>query len=295
MALPFSPLTSLPGHTPTPTPTPTPTVTPTPTPTSAPSVVTTTLSNTQSSTTTSSSSSYASTTSTSSSSSSHKGLSTGAQTGISLGIVFFLILCVLVFYNLKRLYQRAREKDNNQPALPMSEVNQYLPPQSVTSPGGNPSPPPPPPSSSRLGTTYPDSADISSAAPLLSHNSYRNSYPVSTQNRYSTLSQTTDPHQIVTQDLPTFPNPHDPFSAPARTASFHSLTHSTPHDASASAAMTATSDVLAVGSSSNSQSERRLSVLHADMTRYQKELEFEHKRSLEQGQEPHDPPPQYPS
>ncbi|KAG2079069.1 hypothetical protein BDR04DRAFT_18389 [Suillus decipiens] len=293
MALPFSPLTSVPGHGPTPTPTPTPTSTPTLTPTSAPSVVTTTLLDTQSSTTTSSSSSYASTTSTSSSSSSHKGLSTGAQTGISLGIVFFLILCVLVFYNLKRLYQRAREKGDNQPALPMSEVSQYLPPKSVASPGGNP--PPPPPSSSRPGTTYPDSADISSAAPLLSHNSHRNSYPVSTQNRYSTLSQTTDPHQIVTQDLPTFPNPHDPFTAPVRTASCHSLTHSTPHDASAGAAMMATSDVLAVGSSSNSQSERRLSVLHADMTRYQKELESEHKRSLEQGQELHDPPPQYPS
>ncbi|KAG2132470.1 uncharacterized protein EDB93DRAFT_908058 [Suillus bovinus] len=145
-----------------------------------------------------------------------------------------------------------------------------------------------------MNTAYPAPAHISSAAPLLSHNSHRNSYPVSVsaQNRYSTLSQATDPQQMATQDAPTLPNPHDPFPVPSRPASNYSLTHSIPYDASASATMMA-SNMPAVGSSSNSQSERRLSMLHTDMIRHQKELEFEHnKRSLDQTEEP---PPQYPS
>ncbi|KAG1777546.1 hypothetical protein EV702DRAFT_969446 [Suillus placidus] len=98
------------------------------------------------------------------------------------------------------------------------------------------------------------------------------------------------------QAVPTLPNPHDPFLAPARPASYYSPTHSILHDASASAAMMATSNAPAVGSSSNSQSERQLSALHADMTRHQKELELDHKKqSLDQAQEPQEPPPQYPS
>ncbi|KAG1742912.1 hypothetical protein EDB19DRAFT_1827613 [Suillus lakei] len=283
MALSLSPLTPLPG----------------PTPAGGPPVVITTASSsrstsiTQSSsitaTTGSSSSSYANTTSTSSSSSSQTGLSTGARAGLAFGIVFFLILSVLLFYNLKRRYQRARERVDHEPALVTSEVSRY-PPQPVAS-GGRNIPPPP-----RLDTTYPNSPDISSAAPLLSHNSHRNSYLVSAQNRYSTLSQAADLQQMATQDAPTLPNPHDPFSAPARPASYYSPTYSTPHDTSASAAMMTTFNAPAVGSSSNSPPEGRLSALYADMTRHQKELELEHKkRSPDETQEPQDPPPKYPS
>ncbi|KAG1866701.1 hypothetical protein F4604DRAFT_1927989 [Suillus subluteus] len=335
-----------------------------PTPTGGPPVVITTpggstTSDVQSSTTGSSSSSLANTvTSTSSSStsspsssssSSSQGPSAGARAGIALGIVFFLILSVLLYYNLKRRYQRAREKVNDEPALATSKVTQYVPLQSVAFRGRNPPPPPrlnttypasadtpgaaplsshnshrnsyptsaqnrystlsqvtdPQPIATQdvptlpnpqLNTTYPASADISRAAPLSSHNSLRNSYPVSAQNRYSTFFQATDPQRIATQDVPTLPNPHDPFSAPARPASQYSPTYSVPHDTSASAPMMASSDVPAVGSSSNSQSELQLSALHADMNRHQKELEFEHeKRSLDQAQELQEPPPQYPS
>lgn len=247
-------------------------------------------SNPQSSTTSSSSSSYSSATATSSSSSSQTGLSSGARAGLALGIMFFLILSVLLFYNLKRRLQRAREKVDDEPALAMSEVRQDLPPQSVAPRGRNPPPPP------RLDTTYLASADISSAVPLLSYNSNRNSYAISAQNRYSTLSQATDPQRIAIQDASTLPNPYDPFPAPARPASYYSPTYSIPHGTSASAAMMATSNAPAVGSPSNPQSEGQLSALHADMTRHQKELEHEHKkRSLDQAQEPQEPPPQYPS
>jgi hypothetical protein len=265
-----------------------------PTPSVGPPIVITTprsTSDTQSSTTLNSSSSYASATSTGSSSSSQKELSTGARAGIAFGIVFFLILSVLLFYNLKRRYQRAREKVDDEPAFATSEVSQYLPLQSVAPRGRTPLPPPPP----RRDTMYPASADILGAAPLLNHNSHQNSYPISAQNRYSTLSQATDPQRITTQDVPTLPNPHDPFSAPARPASHYSSTFSVPHNASASAMMP-TSNMPVVDSSSNSQSERQLSALYADMSRHQKELEFEHKkRSLDQAQEPQEPPPQYPS
>jgi hypothetical protein len=265
-----------------------------PTPSVGPPIVITTprsTSDTQSSTTLNSSSSYASATSTGSSSSSQKELSTGARAGIAFGIVFFLILSVLLFYNLKRRYQRAREKVDDEPAFATSEVSQYLPLQSVAPRGRTPPPPPPP----RRDTMYPASADILGAAPLLNHNSHQNSYPISAQNRYSTLSQATDPQRITTQDVPTLPNPHDPFSAPARPASHYSSTFSVPHNASASAMMP-TSNMPVVDSSSNSQSERQLSALYADMSRHQKELEFEHKkRSLDQAQEPQEPPPQYPS
>ncbi|KIK41530.1 hypothetical protein CY34DRAFT_107291 [Suillus luteus UH-Slu-Lm8-n1] len=293
---------------------------PLPTPTGGPPVVITTpssstvgstsdpqSSNPQSSTTSSSSSSYSSATATSSSSSSQTGLSSGARAGLALGIseltlyepftpnvdsipVFFLILSVLLFYNLKRRLQRAREKVDDEPALAMSEVRQDLPPQSVAPRGRNPPPPP------RLDTTYLASADISSAVPLLSYNSNRNSYAISAQNRYSTLSQATDPQRIAIQEASTLPNPYDPFPAPARPASYYSPTYSIPHGTSASAAMMATSNAPAVGSPSNPQSEGQLSALHADMTRHQKELEHEHKkRSLDQAQEPQEPPPQYPS
>ncbi|KAG2150818.1 hypothetical protein DEU56DRAFT_778636 [Suillus clintonianus] len=257
-------------------------LTPPPGPTAGPPVVITTAS--------SSSSGYASTTSTSSSSSSGSGLSTGARAGLAFGIVFFLILLSLLFANLRRRYQRAREKVDDEPALVTSDVSQRLPPQSVASRGRDFPPPPPP----RLDTTYPNSPDISSAAPLLSHDSHRNSYPVSAQNRYSTLSQVTDPQRIATQDVPTLPNPHEPFSAPARPASYYSPTYSIPYDASASAAMMAPFNAPAGGSSSNSQPERQLSTLHADMARHQKELELEHKkRSLDEAREQQDPPPRY--
>jgi hypothetical protein len=307
MVLSLSPLSPLPGPTPTGGP---PVVITTPSSSTGGSTSDSTQSsNIQSSTTGSSSSSYANATSTSSSSSSQTGLSSGARAGIAFGIgemtfyelfpsnvdsipVFFLILSTLLYYNLKRRYQRAREKVDDEPALSMSEARQYLPPQSVASRGRNPPPPPPP----RLDTTYLASADISSAVPLLSHNSNRNSYPVSAQNRYSTLSQATGPQPIAAQEVPTLPNPYDPFSAPARPVSYYSPTYTIPHDASASVAMMATSNAPAVGSSSDPQSEGQLSALHADMTRHQKELEHEHqKRSLDQAQEPQEPPPQYPS
>ncbi|KAG2750351.1 hypothetical protein P692DRAFT_20425232 [Suillus brevipes Sb2] len=276
---------------------------PLPTPTGGPPVVITTpssstdgstsdtqSSNPQSSTTSSSSLTYASATATSSSSSSQTGLSSGARAGLALGIVFFLILSILLFYNLKRRYQMAREKVDDEPALAMSEVRQNLPSQSVAPRGRNPPHPP------RLDTTYLASADISSAVPLLNHNSNRTSYAVSAQNRYSTLSQAIDPQRIAIQEVATLPNPYDPFSAPARPVSHYSPTYSIPHDTSASAAMMATSNAPAVASPSNLQSERQLSALHADMTRHQKELEHEHKkRSLDQAQEPQEPPPQYPS
>lgn len=291
MAFSLSPLSPLPGPTPTGGP---PVVITTPSSSTGGSTSDPQSSNPQPSTTSSSSSSNASATATSSSSSSQTGLSSGARAGLALGIVFFLILSILLFYNLKRRYQRAREKVDDEPALAMSEVRQNLPPQFVAPRGRNPPPPPPPPP--RLDTTYLASADISSAVPLLSHNSNRNSYAVSAQNRYSTLSQATDPQRMATQAVPTLPNPYDPFSAPARPASYYSPTYSIPHDASASAAMMATSNAPAVGSPSNPQSEGQLSALHAHMTRHQKELEHEHKKqSLDQAEEPQEPPPQYPS
>lgn len=203
--------------------------------------------------------------------------------------MFFLILSVLLFYNLKGRYQRAREQADDEPALVTTEVSRYLPLQSVASRGRNPLPPSPP----RSDTEYPASAHISSAATLGSH---QNSYPVSAQNRHSTLSRATGPQRIATQDVPDLPNPHDPFSAPARPASYYSRAHSIPHNASASAAVMASFDLPAVGTSRNSQSERQLSALHADMARHQKELELEYKnRSFDQAQELQEPPPQYPS
>lgn len=287
MAFSLSPLSPLPGPTPTGGP---PVVITTPSSSTDGSISDAQSSNPQSSTTSSSSLTYASATATSSSSSSQTGLSSGARAGLALGIVFFLILSILLFYNLKRRYQMAREKVDDEPALVMSEVRQNLPPQSVAPRGRNPPHPP------RLDTTYLASADISSAVPLLNYNSNRNSYAVSAQNRYSTLSQATDPQRIAIQEVSTLPNPYDPFSAPARPVSHYSPTYSIPHDTSASAAMMATSNAPAVGSPSNLQSEGQLSALHADMTQHQKELEHEHKkRSLDQAQEPQEPPPQYPS
>lgn len=247
---------------------------------------------------TSSSSSYASITSTSSSSSSQasassspstssQGLSTAARTGIAFGILFFLILSVLLFYNLRRC-RRTREKPSD---VPESEVSQYRPPNS----GEREVLPPP-----RLHTAYQNSPDIpslsptSSAAPLLSNDSHRNSYPISAQHRYSALSQATDHQHIATQDVPTLPNPHEPFSAPARSASLSSPTHLMAYaSAPTSDAIVGPLTALADGSSSNSQPERRFSVLHADMTQHQKELELEHRKGSLDGPEPQDPPPKY--
>ncbi|KAG2119753.1 uncharacterized protein F5147DRAFT_665209 [Suillus discolor] len=270
MALSLGPLTPPPGPTPTGLP---------PVVITAPSSSTfTSTSDTQSSTTSSSN--------TSSSNSSQKGLSPGAGAGLAVGIVFFLILSVLLFYNLKGRYQRAQEKADDEPAFVTTEVSRYLPPQTVASRGRNTLPPSPP----RLDTAYPASAHISSATPLGSH---QNSYPIPAQNRHSTLSRATGPQRIATQDVPALPNPHDPFSAPARPASYYSRAYSIPHNASASPAVMASFDLPAVGSSRNSQSEHQLSALHADMARHQKELELEYKkRSFDQAQELQEPPPQ---
>ncbi|KAG1896688.1 uncharacterized protein F5891DRAFT_582807 [Suillus fuscotomentosus] len=92
------------------------------------------------STQSSSSSSYSNTTVTSSSSSSKKTevLSTGARVGLGFGIVFFLLLSIVLFYYLKRLYQRIREKADYKPAFSASE-------------GGNPPHPHP-------NSQYPSSA-----------------------------------------------------------------------------------------------------------------------------------------
>ncbi|KAG1786771.1 uncharacterized protein HD556DRAFT_1413353 [Suillus plorans] len=265
---------------------------PGPTPTGLPPVVITAPSSSTFTSTSDTQSSTTSSSNTSSSNSSQKGLSTGAGAGLAVGIVFFLILAVLLFYNLKRRYQRAQEKADDDSAFVMTEVSRDLPPQTVVSRGRNPLPPSPP---RRLDTAYPASAHISSAAPLGSH---QNPYPVSAQNRHSTLSRATGPQRIAMQDVPALPNPHDPFSAPARLPSHDSRARSIPHNASASAAVMASFDLPAVGTSRNSQSdsERQLSALHVDMARHQKELELEYKnRNFDQAQELQEPPPQYPS
>ncbi|KAG1826433.1 hypothetical protein EV424DRAFT_642722 [Suillus variegatus] len=185
-----------------------------------------TTSNTQSSSRTvitgtisSSSSSYANTTVTSSSSSSKKTevLSTGARVGLGFGIAFFLLLSIVLFYYLKRLYQRIREKADYKPALSASE-------------GGNPPPP--------------------------------------------------------------HPNSQYPFSAPARPSSYYSPIYSVPYETSANATMMATSSVPAADSSSNSQPGRQLLASHAEIPRYQNELE-QRKWNLDEAQEPHHPPPKY--
>ena len=59
-----------------------------------------------------------------------------------------------------------------------------------------------------------------------------------------------------------------------------------------------TSALVAPGASnsSNSQPQRRLSALHMDLARHQKELELDHrKRSLDAQEELQDPPPEYSS
>ncbi|KAG2361338.1 hypothetical protein BDR07DRAFT_60080 [Suillus spraguei] len=99
----------------------------------------TTSTNTQSSsgtsttgTISSSSSSYASTTSTSSSgsSSSRKVFSTGARVGLGFGLVFFLLLCVMLFFYLKRRFKGAWEKvhyHHHEP-VPSAPEGGYFPP-----------------------------------------------------------------------------------------------------------------------------------------------------------------------
>ncbi|KAG2119752.1 uncharacterized protein F5147DRAFT_665207 [Suillus discolor] len=181
-------------------------------------------SNTQSSSRTAttgtiSSSSYANTTVTSSSSSSKKTevLSTGARVGLGFGIVFFFLLSIVLFYYLKRLYQRTREKAGYKPPLSASE-------------GRNPPPP--------------------------------------------------------------HPNSQYPFSAPARPSSYYSPIYSIPYETSENATMMATSSVPAADSSSNSQPGRQLLAPHADIPRYQNELE-QRKWNLDEAQESHHPPPKY--
>ncbi|KAG1742910.1 hypothetical protein EDB19DRAFT_1700796 [Suillus lakei] len=258
-----------------------------------------TLTSSSSSHTSSSSSSQNNTSSTTS-----QGLSTGARTGLAFGIMFLLIFCAMLVCYLRKRSRKARESVGYGPALLSSEVSQYRPPDSTVSRERDLPPPPPP--LPRLDTAYPNSPDIShssslsaisSAAPLLSDDSHLNSHPTSTWNRYSALSQASDPQRIATQNAPILPNPYDSFSAPARSVSYASTasspTHSIPHGASipASAAMMGTFAV--AGSSSNPQLERRPSALHTDMTRYQKQLELDHRKRSLDAQEAQDPPPQY--
>ncbi|KAG2032453.1 hypothetical protein BDR03DRAFT_1015182 [Suillus americanus] len=240
------------------------------------------------------------------SSTTSQGLSTGARTGLAFGILFFLIFCAMLVCYLRKRSRRARESVGYGPALLPSEVSQYRPPDLVASRERDLPPPPPP----QLDTAYLNSPDtshasslsaISSAVPLLSDDSHPSSHPTSTWNRYSTLSQASDPHRIATQNLPILPNPYDPFSVPARSASYTSAasspTHSMPHSASipASAALMGTFATPPAGSSSNIQPERRLSALHTDMTRHQKQLELDHRKRSIDAQEAQDPPPQYSS
>ncbi|KAG1866704.1 hypothetical protein F4604DRAFT_2023274 [Suillus subluteus] len=149
------------------------------------------------------------------SSTTSQGLSTGARTGLALGIseltlsepfsknidsvipVFLLIFCAILGYYLRKRSRRARESVGYGPALLPSEVSQYRPPDSVVSRERDLPPPPPP----QLDTAYLNSPDIShasslsaisSATPLLSDDSHLSSHPISTWNRYSTLSQASD-------------------------------------------------------------------------------------------------------
>ncbi|OJA14499.1 hypothetical protein AZE42_04455 [Rhizopogon vesiculosus] len=245
----------------------------------------------------------------SSTSTASQGLSTAARTGLSFGIMFFLILSAILFCYLKRRSRRARENASYQTAPLSSEVGQYRPP-GVVALRERELPPPP-----RLDITHPNSSDIShspppsansSVTPFLSDGSPPNSQSISAWNRNSTLSQVTSISQISMQEASALPNPHDPFSAPARSASNASTMvsmassppHSRPYDTSAlgSAAMTSAFAVPGASNSSDSQPQRRLSALHTDLARHQKELELDHRKSgLDAQEEPQDPPPEYSS
>lgn len=223
--------------------------------------------------------------------------------------MFFLIFSAVLFCCIKRWSRRARENASYGHAILSSEVRQYRPPDIVASRERELPPPP------RLDTAHPNSYDIShsplpsaisSVAPLLSHDSRSSSHSISAWNRNSALSQGTDIPQIAMQQMSTLPNPHDPFSAPARSASFPSTMvsmassspNSSPSDASAlgSAAMTNAFTSPGGDDSSASQPQRQLSALHTDLARYQKELELDHtKRGLETREELQDPPPEYSS
>lgn len=280
---------------------------------------------------TSSSSAYTSSTSNTSSSSAQnnqdsststasQGLSTAARTGLSFGIseptymfrfflrridfilVFFLIFSAIFFCYLRRRSRKARENASYRSALP-AEVRKYRPPD-LTALRERELPPPP-----RLDTTHLNPSDtphspppsaISSVDPLLGNGSRPNSESISAWSRHSALSQVTDIPQIDTRQTSTLPNPHDPFLAPARSASYASTmaSHSRPHDASVIGNVAMTSAFVAPGASSsgNSQPQRRLSALHMDLARHQKELELDHrKQGLDAQEEPQDPPPEYSS
>jgi hypothetical protein len=216
----------------------------------------------------------------------------------------------MLFCYLRRRSRKARENASYEATLLSSEVRQYRPPDLAASRERELPPPP------RLDTAHPNLSDIShspppsaisSIAPLLTDGASRpNSHSVSAWNRNSVLSQETDIPQIASQQMSTLPNPHDPFSAPARSTSYASSPmlmassppHATPYDASTlgSAAMTSAFVAPGANNSSNSQPQRRLSALHTDLARHQKELELEHrKQSLDAQAEPQDPPPEYSS
>ena len=268
-----------------------------------------------------STSSLSSTQNNSTSTSSH-GLSTAARTGLSFGIskltsfelftrridiiaVFFLILSAILFCYIRRRSRRARENASYEPALLSSEVRQYRPPDSTALTGGELPPP-------RLDTAHQDPHDIShsypssaisSVTPLLSDSSRANSRSTPSWNSNSALLQSTDIPQIATQQMSTLPNPHDPFPAPTRSASTMVSTVSSspspmPSGTSTPGNAATTSAVAAPGGSSSSTShpQRRVSALHMDLARYQKELELDHrKQSLDAREEPQKPPPQYSS
>ncbi|KAG1742914.1 hypothetical protein EDB19DRAFT_602169 [Suillus lakei] len=265
---------------------------------------------------TSFSSGYAGTTSSSSSSSApnnvygststaSQGLSTAARTGLAFGIMFFMILSAMLVCYLRRRSRIAREKASDGPALLSSEVSQYRPP----APGASPEREPMASPAAWLNPVYPNTSGISrtsrhsansSIAPLLSDDSSRNSHPASAWNCYSTLSQPTNTRPIITEDVPTLPNPHDPFLAPARSASHaSSIPHVNRYNASVLASAATTSTFAApVGSSSNSRAplpEPPLSSLHTSMVQHQKQLEVEHNKRIEAQEGPQDSPPEYSS
>ena len=221
---------------------------------------------------------------------------------IDLIVVFFLIFSAILFCYLRRRSRKARENASYRSALP-SEVRQHRPPD-LTASTERELPPPP-----RLDATYLNPSDIShsplpsaipSVDPLLVNGSHPNSESISSWSRHSALSQVTDIPQIATQQMPALPNPHDPSSAPVRSASYASTTasHSRPYDASIIGNVAMASAFVAPGAnnSSNSQPQRRLSALHMDLARHQKELELDHrKQGLHAREEPQDPPPEYSS
>ncbi|KIK90803.1 hypothetical protein PAXRUDRAFT_831383 [Paxillus rubicundulus Ve08.2h10] len=228
--------------------------------------------------------------------SSGSSLSTSARAGIAFGVLFGAIFLAILYCFCKRRTRKAKERAKNYVPGPMSaEVQRYVPPTSqATSPSSGQRDQPPVP---RLDTNesgplasdqVPDlpSSAVSSTTPLLSEATLRDSYPVSAWQRHSSFlpSQTSD----ITPGV-RLPNPHDPYTAPARSVSLGSAV------ASATSSQTPISNGASTyTSTAASSSERRASALHTDLLLHQKQLELEHrKESLEARIENLDPPPSY--